>query len=123
MIHDASPETVSLQTAVLCIDCELVTDSRCDACPVCGGHSLLSLAGIVGGALVDYKGANRRGQELRLFNLHISIAVTQLEGGELTAMIERLSKIAASKLATNRATLHISVEPVVSESGVKPKAA
>lgn len=42
---------VCLQNAVLCADCEVISDSPNDTCRVCGSHSLLSLSYILGGAL------------------------------------------------------------------------
>ena len=42
---------VALQNAVLCADCEMVSDSSHDSCLVCGSRSLFNIAGIVGGAL------------------------------------------------------------------------
>lgn len=43
--------TIQLQNAVLCADCEVISDSPHDACRVCGSHSLLSLACVLGGPL------------------------------------------------------------------------
>lgn len=42
---------VCLQTAVLCADCEVISDSPHDTCRVCGSRSLLSLSNVLGGAL------------------------------------------------------------------------
>jgi hypothetical protein len=118
-----APETVSLQSAVLCVDCELVTSSRSNRCPVCGGHSLLDLAGIIGGRLLDYKGGVSHSQQLFLFDLHITIDMSQMEAGELSATIDSISGLIAPKLGRNRASLHVNVEPVSSSVPVKLKAA
>lgn len=127
MTHEAAnpiaPEAVPLQNAVLCVDCELVTSSRCDECPICGGHSLLSLAGMIGGTLVDYRGTQYHRQQLFLFDLHIRIDMTELEGGELSGAIEGISRIVAPKLGRNRASVHIDVEPIGSSTFRKLKAA
>ena len=114
--NPVAPEAVPLQNAVLCVDCELVTSSRSDECPICGGHSLLNLAAIVGGTLVDHRGTHFRQQRLLLFDLHISIEMTQIEGGELSEAIEGISRLVTPKLGRNRASLHIKVEPVSSSS-------
>ncbi len=119
----SAPETVPLQNAVLCIDCELVTTSHCDECPVCGGHSLLGLAPIVGGTLVDYKQAQVHRRELLLFDLHVSIDMSQLEGAELSVAVETLSRLIAPKLGRNRALMHISVEPIGRSNTATSKAA
>ena len=42
---------IPLQNAVLCADCEVVSDSRHETCVVCGSRSLLNLACILGGKL------------------------------------------------------------------------
>ena len=105
-----APETVPLQNAVLCVDCELITSSRCDKCPICGGHSLLSIAAIIGGSLGEYHEA--RGQQLQLFELDVSINMTEVEAGELSTVIECLRRVVAPKLGRNRASLHVNVEPV-----------
>jgi hypothetical protein len=121
--NPSAPETVPLQHAVLCTDCELVTSSHCDQCPVCGGHSLLSLAGMIGGRLVDYKHTRFHRQQLFLFDLRITIDMPQMDGGELSAAIEAISKLVAPKLGRNRASLHINVEPISSSVPVQLKAA
>ena len=43
--------TISLRNAVLCADCEMVSDSTHDVCRVCGSRSLLSLSVVLGGPL------------------------------------------------------------------------
>jgi len=42
---------VPLQNAVLCAECDVVTDSPHDVCMVCGSHSLFNIAQIFGGNL------------------------------------------------------------------------
>jgi len=44
-------EPVVLSRATLCLDCEIISNSRRDECPTCHGHSLLNLARILGGSL------------------------------------------------------------------------
>src|SRR3954462_5284195 len=114
MTHEVAnplaPETVPLQNAVLCVDCELITSSRCDKCPICGGHSLLSIAAIIGGSLVEYHESHR--QQLQLFDLTVSINMAEMEAGELSTVIEGLSRVIAPKLGRSRASLHVNVEPV-----------
>ncbi len=39
---------VSLQQAVLCANCDVISDSPHDVCLVCGSHSLLPLARVLG---------------------------------------------------------------------------
>lgn len=42
---------VPLQNAVLCAECDVVSDSPHDVCMVCGSHSLFSIARVLGGKL------------------------------------------------------------------------
>jgi hypothetical protein len=39
---------VRLQQAVLCADCDVISDSPHDICLVCGSHSLLPLSRVLG---------------------------------------------------------------------------
>jgi anaerobic ribonucleoside-triphosphate reductase len=52
---DATEKTdvtaICLQNAVLCADCEVISDSTHETCRVCGSHSLLSLSRVLGGTL------------------------------------------------------------------------
>ncbi len=43
--------SVPLSCAVLCVDCDRITISYNNACPVCGSKSLLNVAQILGGSL------------------------------------------------------------------------
>jgi hypothetical protein len=42
---------VALQNAVLCAECDVVSDSPHDTCLVCGSHSLFNIARMFGGNL------------------------------------------------------------------------
>jgi hypothetical protein len=42
---------VCLQSAVLCADCDCVSDSPHDKCLVCGSRSLFNIARVLGGNL------------------------------------------------------------------------
>lgn len=42
--------TLSLLDAVLCADCEMISDSRGDCCLVCGSRSLLNVSRVLGGS-------------------------------------------------------------------------
>jgi hypothetical protein len=44
---------VPLQNAVLCAECDVVSDSPHDTCLVCGSHSLFNVARIFGGNLPE----------------------------------------------------------------------
>lgn len=42
---------VALRNAVLCAECDVVSDSPHDTCLVCGSHSLFNIARVLGGNL------------------------------------------------------------------------
>lgn len=42
---------VALQNAVLCADCDVVSDSPHDVCMVCGSRSLVNICRILGGRM------------------------------------------------------------------------
>lgn len=43
--------SLSLENAVLCADCEIISDSNGEVCQACGSRSLLSLGRVLGGSL------------------------------------------------------------------------
>ena len=43
--------TIHLSSAVLCADCEIISDSTGEICAVCGSRSLLSLGRVLGGSI------------------------------------------------------------------------
>lgn len=45
--------TVPLVNAVLCADCEVISDSSGEVCSVCGSRSLLNLGRVLGGSVGD----------------------------------------------------------------------
>jgi hypothetical protein len=48
---EPSLNTVALLNAVLCADCEVISNSSGEACSVCGSRSLLSLGRVLGGSV------------------------------------------------------------------------
>ena len=47
------PNSLPLQQAVLCADCECISESRSDVCGVCGGRSLVHLGRLLGSAIQE----------------------------------------------------------------------
>ena len=43
--------TIPLINAVLCADCEVISDSAGEVCSVCGSRSLLNVARVLGGSV------------------------------------------------------------------------
>ena len=52
-----SLNAVALQNAVLCAECDVVSDSPHDTCLVCGSRSLLNIARMFGGNLPQNRAA------------------------------------------------------------------
>ncbi|MGC2109949.1 MAG: hypothetical protein WA655_10560 [Candidatus Korobacteraceae bacterium] len=48
---DSVLSSVPLLEAVLCADCEIISNSGGEACEVCGSRSLLSLGRVLGGCI------------------------------------------------------------------------
>jgi len=104
---------VPLISAVLCVDCESVSDSRSDECPVCGSHSVLSVARLVGGTLTSQQARSAPKDGSVLFDLKITIDLQKLEAKELNIAVETLTGLIGPKLGRAGASFHINVEPVV----------
>lgn len=46
---------LSLQSAVLCVDCEVITESQGGHCRICGGQALISISRVLGGPLGEQR--------------------------------------------------------------------
>ncbi len=46
---------VTLQSAVLCADCEVITENHSGMCRICGGRALLSLGRVLGGPIGEQR--------------------------------------------------------------------
>jgi hypothetical protein len=67
--------TVPLLHAVLCADCEVISDSAGEVCAVCGSRSLLSLGRILGGSVGEERAVvlpEEEGRARRMFTLFIN---------------------------------------------------
>lgn len=107
---------VPLQTAVLCLDCECVSNGRYDECPVCRGRSLLSIARMLGGTLQPQCQYPQKDQSLVRFDLKISIDLKRMECKELNDTVDAIANLIAPSLGRGQACYHINVEPVVVEA-------
>ncbi len=102
---------VPLQSAVLCVDCECVTEGRSDECRVCGSHSLLSIARIVGGTL-SREAENQKKPTIVLYDLQITVDLKLIEPKDLSATLEGITSLIGPRLGRGGACCHIKVEPV-----------
>jgi hypothetical protein len=107
---------VHLQSAVLCMDCECVTEGRSEECPVCGSHALFSVARILDGALVSHKTGSPKKDEkdesVVRFDLKIAVEVKDMGPRDLNAIIEGIANVISPRLGKGSAGFRINVEPV-----------
>src|ERR1700752_4858347 len=100
-----------LWNAVFCLDCEVISNSRSDECPVCNGRSLVSLARILGGSLFAHREQQSQECEHALFDITITVELQQMDAKELNTTLERLTGVIGPKLAREQAVFHIEVKP------------
>jgi hypothetical protein len=114
-----SPQTcaVPLQGAVLCVNCECVTISHHDQCPVCGSSSLLNIGPLLGGAPLPE--TTLHGRDALQFDLTITLELRQLNTLSVNAVIERISRLIGPRLAEGRAGFHANVQPVSRHRGAE----
>jgi len=86
-----------LFNAVFCLDCEVISSSRSDECPVCKGRSLVSLDRMLGGSLLAYRAQQER--ERGLFDITITLELQQMHAKDLSTTIERLTGVIGPNLA------------------------
>ena len=104
-------EVVPLWNAVFCMDCETISNTRFDECPSCKGHSLVSLARMLGGSLIGKDGHSLGASKSSCFDITITVQLLELRAEDLNGTLERLSSLISQKLEPIRATVHIDVEP------------
>jgi DNA-directed RNA polymerase subunit RPC12/RpoP len=111
-------DAVPLQTAVLCVDCESVTDSRSNQCPVCGSRSIFNLFKVLGGTLLKRKTKDSSGVERFVqFDLKMTISLQQMRAHDLNEIVETIALLITPKLARGQASFHINVKPVADKLG------
>jgi hypothetical protein len=108
---------VPLLNAVLCVDCETISNSPHDACTVCGSHSLVNLFRIVGGTLRSRKAqSDGDGAKTAKYNLELTAKVREIPATELSIVIESMTRLAQAGRAVE--SLRINVETVFNTEGV-----
>ncbi len=107
----AQPGAVPLQNAVLCVDCECVTNGRMDICAVCGSHSLLSLAKIIGGDQLTPSAPRPGTNPETRFEVKFAIIWNQILPRELCSAIESIDRLIGPWLVNGQASCHIDVAP------------
>lgn len=107
-----------LMNAVFCLDCEVITSSRTDECPVCKRRSLVSLDRMLGGSLLAHKVQQEREHEL--FDITITLELQQMHAKDLSITVERLASVVGPNLARDQASFHITVKPALRAGDVQP---
>lgn len=100
-----------LLNAVFCLDCEVISNSQSEECPVCRGKSLVNLARMLGGSLFAHRAQRVHEHESALFDVTVTVDLQEMLAQNLTTMLERISTVIAPQLARDRATFHINVRP------------
>ena len=109
-----------LWNAVFCLDCETISSSRDDKCPVCQSRSLVSLARMLGGSLLVHRAQRSQEWESGLFDITIAVELQQVHAKDLRTTVERLTSVIGPKLARDRALFHINVKPAVDKLDPQP---
>lgn len=71
--------SVHLVNAVLCADCEVISDSAGETCEVCGSRSLLSLGRVLGGTIKGKRAALIHMDETQLRNMFTVLVNTEVD--------------------------------------------
>jgi hypothetical protein len=100
-----------LLNAVFCLDCEVISNSQSEDCPVCRGRSLVNLARMLGGSLFAHRAQRFHEHESALFDVTVTVELQEMFAQNLTTMLERISTVIAPQLARDQATFHINVKP------------
>jgi hypothetical protein len=79
--------SVHLANAVLCADCEVISDSVGDTCEVCGSRSLMSLGRVLGGSI-----EGKRAVLLNLDQTQLRNMFTVLVNPEAAAVVQQRRK-------------------------------
>ena len=102
-----------LWSAVFCLDCEVIGNSRGEECPACKGRSIVNLARMLGGSLRAHQAQQSQEHKSALFDIRITVELRQMHAKDLSTNLERLAGVIGPALARDGATFHIDVKPTV----------
>jgi len=100
---------LSMWNAVFCWDCEVISDSSDAECPACKSQSLVSMARVLGGSLAAQRA--QKSKDSGSLDVTITVELAQMQGKDLSTIIERLSNVIAPQLVRDRGTFHVDVRP------------
>ena len=119
-----SSVAIPLQGAVLCVNCECVSNGHFDVCPVCGSNSLLGIGHMLGDTpLPEKEEVPSTGSNLTVFDLTITLELKQMNPHDVNDALERITRLIGQRLSQGRACFHINVEPVSTTRSGEIKAA
>jgi hypothetical protein len=103
-------EMLLLCNAVICLDCEVISNTTGDECPACKNRSVVSLARMLGGSFLAHTVQRSHEGESVLFEVNITVELRQMYAKDLTTTIERLTNVIGPTLARGRASFHVNVD-------------
>ena len=102
---------IPIQNAVLCIDCEVVSASSNDKCPVCSSRSLYSLFRILGGTLFERTEEFQEEQSQAVkYDLEITLKIKEMTARDLNDAISSINRIAMPRRNCLWESFHINVD-------------
>jgi hypothetical protein len=103
-------DALALWNAVICVDCEVISNTPGDECPACKNRSVVGLARMLGGSLLAHKVQHSQECGSVLYDVNILVELRQMHAQDLTTTIERLTNVIGSMLARGQASLHVNVD-------------
>jgi len=96
--------------AVICLECEAISNTTGDECPACKNRSVVSLARMLGGSFLAHTVQRSHEGESVLFQADITVELRQMHAKDLTTTIERLTNVIGPTLTRGRASFHVNVD-------------
>jgi hypothetical protein len=103
-------EVLHLWNAVICLDCEVISNTTGDECPACKNRSVVSLARMLGGSFLAHTVQRSHEGESVLFEVNITVELRQMHAKDLTTTIERLTNVIGPTLARGQASFRVNVD-------------
>jgi hypothetical protein len=75
---------------------------------------------MLGGSLLAHKAQRSQPGETGLFDVTIAVELQMVHAKDLSTTVERLTSVIGPKLAGDRASFHISVQPAVDKRDLQP---
>jgi len=106
--------TVPLDNAVFCVNCEMISDSPHDVCTVCGSSSLVALCRLLGGTIrkrpASIQLAPPRQRHSVRYHLELSLDAHDVAARDLNQAIEIVTRLTEAGGVVEH--MHINVESV-----------